>query len=246
MSVVSVLALVVGVVLLGAGALAWSGVWRGWASPQVTRSVPITVVPGVGLFLVTLGVLPLLVRPVGDVLVLAGFLAAVGSWLVLLSEPPWFGPRWWRQRGATAGSSDVEDVLWAARVPPERDSEYLVLSERAPATPRLRRPVVLLDPELGCPTLHHADGAAPGSLMLFDDEVVFAADRRDDATRPGPTIRVLPTIGGIGVRRGSSPRDARVPTVVITALDATTPLRWQFEVGRAGSLITKLRRTYPR
>lgn len=246
MSVVSVLALVVGIVLLGLGALAWGGAWRGWAAPQVTRSVPITVVPGVGLFLVTLGVLPLLVRPVGDVLVLGGFLAAVGSWLVLLSEPPWWGPRWWRQRATTAGVSDVEEVLWAGRVPPERDSEYLVLSERAPTTPRLRRPVVLLDPELGCPTLHHADGAAPGSLMLFDDEVVFAADRRDDATRPGPTIRVLPAAGGIGVRRGSSPRDARVPTVVITALDATTPLRWQFEVPRAGSLITVLRRTYPR
>ena len=33
---------------------------------------------------------------------------------------------------------------------------------------------------------------------------------------------------------------------MITALDEATPMRWQFEVVRAGSLIAVLRRTYPR
>ncbi|MDL5159085.1 hypothetical protein [Actinomycetospora termitidis] len=242
LSPVSVVALVGGVALLAVGGLAWSGLWRRWARPEPARSAPITVVPGVGVFLVTLGVLPLLVHLLGNVLVLLGFLAAIGSWLVLLSEPPWWGPRWWRERGAVRESSDVEEVLWARRVPPERDSEYLVSIERAPSSPRVRRSVLLLDPALGRPTLHHQDGAAPGSLLLFDDEVVFAADRRDDATRPGPTIRVLPAAGGLDVRREPSPRDVRLSSVVIVGADGS---RCRFEVVRPRSLIAVLRRTYP-
>ncbi|MEJ2866316.1 hypothetical protein WCD74_00980 [Actinomycetospora sp. OC33-EN08] len=248
LSPVSVVALVGGLVLLGVGGLAWSGFWRGWASPvsarsaRPARSAPITVVPGVGVFLVTLGVLPLLVHLLGNVLVLVGFLAAIGSWLVLLSEPPWWGPRWWRERSGPSATSDVEEVLWARRVPPERDSEYLVLSERAPATPRVRREVVLLDPALGRPTLHHDDGAARGWLCLFDDEVVFAADRSDDATRPGPTIRVVPASRGLEVRREPSPRDARRWTVVVAGADGT---RCRFEVARARALVAILQRAYP-
>ncbi|GAA4840161.1 hypothetical protein GCM10023201_32510 [Actinomycetospora corticicola] len=239
LSPVSVVALVLGAVLLGIGALAWSGVWRGWASPGTTRSAPITLVPGVGLFLATLGAVPLIVAPVGGFVVLAGFLAAIGSWLVLLSEPPWWGPRWWRERRVDVGS-DVEDVLWAGRVPPERDSEYLVLSERAPEAPRWRREVVLLDPALGRPTLVHDDGACRGSLLAFDEDLVFAADRRDDATRPGPTIRVLPA--PLRVRRGASPRNARMPVVIVVGADG---VRWQFEVGRAGPVVSAVRQLYP-
>lgn len=240
LSPVSVVALVLGAVLLAIGALAWSGAWRGWASPGPTRSAPITLVPGVGLFLVTLGAVPLVVAPVGGFLVLAAFLAAVGSWLVLLSEPPWWGPRWWRERGRV-GPSEVEDVLWAGRVPPERDSEYLVLSERAPETPRWRRDVVLLDPELGRPTFVHDDGACRGSLLAFADELVFAADRRDDATRPGPTIRVVPA-RGLRARRGTSPRDARRPVVTVSAADGE---RYTVEVARAAPVLRALRRMYP-
>lgn len=240
LSPVSVVALVLGLVMLGAGALAWSGVWRGWASPGPTRSAPISLVPGVGVFLVALGALPLIVAPLGGFLVLAAFLLAVGSWLVLLSEPPWWGPRWWRERGPVA-PSEVEDVLWAGRVPPERDSEYLVLSERAPETPRWRREVVLLDPALGRPTPVHDDGACRGSLLAFTDDLVFAADRRDDAVRPGPTIRVMPA-AGLVVRRGASPRDAQRRVVVVGAGDGT---RCEFEVTRAGSAVAALRRLYP-
>ncbi|MCD2187787.1 hypothetical protein [Actinomycetospora soli] len=241
LSPVSLVALVLGVACLGVGAVAWSGAWRGWASPEPTRSAPITLVPGVGLFLVTLGALPLIVPPLGGFVTLAGLLAAVGSWLVLLSEPPWWGPRWWRERGRGGGPSDVQDVLWVGRVPPERDSEYLVLSERAPETPRWRREVVLLDPELGRPTLVHDDGACRGSLLAFHDDLVFAADRRDDATRPGPTIRVLPA-DGLAVRRGRSPRNARMPVVIVSSADGTW---WQFEVARPGSAVAAVRRLYP-
>lgn len=240
LSPISLVALVLGAVLLGVGALAWSGAWRGWVSPEPTRSAPITLVPGVGLFLVTLGALPLIVPPLGGFVTLAGLLAAVGSWLVLLSEPPWWGPRWWRERTSGDGSSEVQDVLWAGRVPPERDSEYLVLSERAPETPRWRREVVLLDPGLGRPTLIHADGAARGSLLAFDDDLVFAADRRDDATRPGPTIRVL-AADGLAVRRGTSPRNARMAVVIVSSADGT---RCQFEVARAGSVVSTVKRLY--
>ncbi|WP_018331134.1 hypothetical protein [Actinomycetospora chiangmaiensis] len=238
LSPVSLVALVAGIVLLGAGTLAWSGAWRGWARPEPTRSAPITLMPGVGLFLVALGVLPLITAPVGGVVVLAAFLAALGSWLVLLSEPPWWGPRWWRDRDA-AGPSDVEDVLWAGRVPPEHDSEDLVLRERAPEMPRWRREVVLLDPALGRPTLVHDDGACRGSLLAFADELVFAAARRDDATRPGPTIRVLPA--PLDLAREPGPRDGR-PVVVVTAADGT---RCRFEVTGPWALVSALRRSYP-
>ena len=88
---------------------------------------------------------------------------------------------------------------------------------------------------LGAAAAAVAAGIGAGAVV---DALVFVADRRDDATRPGPTIRVLPA--ALDLSREAGPRGR--PVVLVTAADG---VRCRFEVPRAGPVMSALRRLYP-
>jgi hypothetical protein len=90
--------ILIGAALLAASAAAWAGVWRRWAAwdGPPAYNVPITLVPALGLVFVAAGldyggygVVPLNA--------LAG-VAFVAAWVLYFWRPPWWGPRWYRER----------------------------------------------------------------------------------------------------------------------------------------------------
>jgi hypothetical protein len=88
----------IGLALVGLGVAAWTAKWRRWAAwdgPPAYNG-PITVVPGLGLFVACAGLAYYEVgRPVTDV---AGAVALVGGLGLYLARPRWWGPRWYRER----------------------------------------------------------------------------------------------------------------------------------------------------
>jgi hypothetical protein len=95
-----VVPILIGVALLGSGVAAWTGYWRRWAAwdgPPAYNG-PITIVPGLGLFMIGATLAYEGVgQPVVDVVAVVGLLAGLALYL---SGPRWWGPRWYRERRA--------------------------------------------------------------------------------------------------------------------------------------------------
>jgi hypothetical protein len=88
----------IGMTLLGFGALVWAGVWRRWAAwdGPPAYNAPITVVPGLGLAMTAAG---LSYAGYGTTAMDAlGFGAMVAGLVLYLWRPRWWGPRWYRER----------------------------------------------------------------------------------------------------------------------------------------------------
>jgi len=227
--------------------LAWSGRWRSWAKSDINLWM-ITVGPPTCAFFLWFALVA--ESPRHPVVSASGLLVVLwwlASWVVLLVRPAWYGPRWYREWARDPRQDPVRERTRAALgdVPPERNSEALARAARAPAKPVARRRVLLLDPALGRPSGAQTEGTAVGHLLLYPGELVFAADRGDDATRPGPTIRVLPAgdivdvapAGGTRFTRGQ----VRFPRVQVATVDGGD---WTFEAARPDATVDDLRRVY--
>lgn len=236
----------VGVALLVLGALAWSGRWRSWAKDHTRGPAVLGIAPGTGLLLVGYALYGSLPTEVVATVTVAGLVGATAGWVLYVWEPAWWGPRWWRgrRRDPMADRTVAGAVAMAALPDPERDSEQLARQARRPAEPLHRRAAMLHDPALGRPSGIQIEGVAQGHLLLYRDEVVFVADRGDDVTRPGPTIRSLPAPRITAVTRTSGPRFARRMRFGTVRIDSTDGEPWTLECVAARATVDELRRTY--
>lgn len=229
------------------GVLLWTGRWRAGGNPLFVHFF-LTAGPPTGLCLVLVAIRDLLPRPVTVVALLVATLLTVAGWALFVMRPGRVVPAWFREVvGRTRGDLVSEGLRGMGPVPPERKSEQLARAARAPREPSSRRTAILLDPAFGRPSAVTTEGAANGHLLLYPDELVFVANREDDAVRPGPTIRSVAAAdivdiaraGGAGVSHGR----IRLPRLRVTVRGGDD---WEFEAVRPAETLADLRRTYRR
>lgn len=240
---------VFGVGLLVFAWICWSGRWKGWTKLPMTGNFPLTFVPALGFstLVVTLGgYLPKpLFLALGSLVVPVLFAGLVLS----LWEPRWFGPRWWREspRGLDVSRRyDADLVSTHAPLPPERNSELVARAARDDNALITSRWASLYDDTAGKPSGIHTEGMISGRLLLYPDELVFAANRRDDVLRGGPTIRTLAAADLTGARkvnvnpRATLNRQLRHDHVLIHTERET----WRLEIPSADRVMRYLRKHY--
>jgi hypothetical protein len=229
--------LLVGGAMLVAAVLAWSGLWRSWIrSPSYGYAV-LVIFPGTGLALVAFALTGLLRSYALSLVLVVGACAAVAGWALYVWRPRWLGPRYWREHDPDPlADRQTADLVAAGGPPPERHSQRLARAQREPARPLATRHVALVDPAFGKPSGTHRDGIAIGVLLLYPDEIVFAAGPGDDALRPGPTIRVLDptTVTEVLATEDRGQRN----TVRLVTTDTTHP--WEIRAERRRALLDDL------
>src|ERR671915_1093204 len=147
-------AIAIGLVLLALAWVCWSGRWRGWLRIAMLPAMPITVLPAVGLVLITAGAGELVGPPVSGVLyalALASGLAGVVLWVW---DPNWYGPAWYRSRDTTYDVTVPLNAAIAASVRTEvaRSSEAEARAAAGPGEPLERWRAHLVSDAYGHPS----------------------------------------------------------------------------------------------
>src|SRR5918996_135285 len=233
-------AIAIGLVLLALAWVCWSGRWRGWSRIAMLPSMPITVLPAVGLVLITAGAGELVGPPVSSVLYALAVASGLAGVVLWMWDPKWYGPAWYRERDSTYDVSVPINAERAVREavggdePLERWRAYLVSDEH------------------GHPSAMQRIGVVRGHLLVYDEALAFAADIREDRMRGAPVTVVIPgdTILAVNrVRAGSRPDGAQtgpdLPSRVMPRLRVDTddgPVF--FEAARAGRRAQALAERY--
>lgn len=97
---------VFGVVLLGAGLLARSGVWRTWSDNGFYASVGFHAAPGGGVFALAASAGLLLPRPLSLVVTFLGLVCALTGIVLAAISSEKLTPAWYRQRQHTIRHRD--------------------------------------------------------------------------------------------------------------------------------------------
>src|SRR5215216_6615036 len=178
-------AIAVGIALLAAAGLCWSGRWRRWARIAVLPAVPITLAPGLGLCLVLTGIGGLVPAGVGGAFYALALLAATAGIVLALWEPDWWGPDWFRQRDRAFDLSVPINAAIASSVRSElgAGSSEAVVRARLGQEPLARW---------------------RAHLVLYPEAIAFAADAGEDRMRGAPVVDVVPAGRLIAARRVSA------------------------------------------
>jgi hypothetical protein len=111
-------ALAAGVAIMAASVAAWRGLWRRWTRTFATAHVPIpiTILPAFGAQLIALGLHDVGPFPGSSALVGAALTGGLVAFVLALWNPPWFGPRWFRDMKASGEpvDPDLSDPLTAS------------------------------------------------------------------------------------------------------------------------------------
>lgn len=84
----------------------------GASGPGFTRSIAITVAPGLGLFATALGVATFLPEGLNAVVGLSGLLAGLVGMALAVVEPDWYGPRWFRAYNRAFAHGQQWGLAW--------------------------------------------------------------------------------------------------------------------------------------
>lgn len=126
---------------MAASAAAWSGAWKAWARRFITAQlpVPVTLLPAFGLLLIALGIDELNRFGWARGFSASAMLLVIPAVILMLWNPPWWGPSWYRKMKAQSErlDPDYRDPLTAAT--------YAAVSSSPRATPR---EVLTADPPL--------------------------------------------------------------------------------------------------
>jgi hypothetical protein len=192
--------ILIGAALLAVSSLCWSGRWRAWSRIAMLPSVPITLVPGLGLCLLLCG---LGVALGAGALIGVGLAASFAGIVLVFWEPKWYGPRWFRERDTTYDLSVPINAAIAASVrrDPAESSEGIARARMGRAEPAERWRAHLISDEHGRPSAMQRVGVVRGHLLLYDDALVFAADDGEDRVRGSAVVAVLDADGIRGARR---------------------------------------------
>ena len=199
--------LLVGVALLVASALAWSGRWRSWARGALWHSMPIHMFPGLGL-LALLGAAIGILDPPRDSAAFHSFfwfwlvIHALGTvlWVfgILVREPRWAQPRWLRDADRTLDieNDEISAVFYLA------DSVGSVHESREKVEARFKgqEPVVRLsamyvyDPTASARAHALAGfGTVQGKLSIYPSVLAFHIIAIEERLRNAPFTLVLPS-----------------------------------------------------
>lgn len=207
-------AIAIGVALLAVSWLCWTGRWRSWSRIAVLPAMPITVAPALGACLVLVGLGDALSAARGAFYAPALLVAAAGIVLVLW-EPGWWGPRWFRERDRGFDLSVPLNAAIASTVrsQPGASSEATVRA-RLGHEPLARWRAHLVTDEHPRPSAMQRAGVVRGYLMLYPEALAFAADVREDRMRGSAVVEVVPAgriVTATRVSAGTRPDGGRRP-----------------------------------
>ena len=197
-------AIVVGIGLLAVAWLCWSGRWRAWSRIAMLPSVPITLMPGLGLCLVLIGLGGLLPAGVRGVFYALGLLAATAGMVLALWDPAWWGPRWYRERGRELDLSVPINAAIASSARSGGLSSEAVVRGRLGQEPLARWRAHLVSDDHERPSAMQRVGIVRGHLMLYSEAIAFAADVREDRMRGAPVVEIIAAGKLIAARRVSA------------------------------------------
>lgn len=198
----SIWLVLVGALLLGIAWMCWTGRWRRWASIAMLPMMPIAAAPGLGLCFVLAGLAGPLPSPLSGVFIGVGLLASVAGMVIALWDPDWYGPRWFRERDRTFDPTVPLNAAVAATVrPTPGESSEAVARARMGGEPSERWRAHLVSDEHGRQSALQRSGLVRGSLLLYPDALVFAADPREDEMRGSAVVEVLPASSVVSVER---------------------------------------------
>jgi hypothetical protein len=250
-------AIAVGIALLVATGLCWSGRWRAWARVAALPAVPITLVPGIGLCLVLTGIGGLAGAGVRGAFYAPALLAATVGIVLALWDPDWWGPRWFRQRDREYDLSVPINAAIASSVRNELGSasSEAVVRARLGQEPVARWRAHLVTDDHERPSAMQRIGIVRGHLLLYPEAIAFAADAGEDRMRGRPVVEVVPVGRLIGARRvsaGTRPGGATRPAPDLPSrvmprirLDTVDGPRL-FEIASAGRKVRELEELYLR
>ncbi|HMJ95543.1 MAG TPA: hypothetical protein VK486_06805 [Thermoleophilaceae bacterium] len=198
-------AIVAGTALLVVSWLCWTGRWRAWSRIAVLPSMPITLAPAVGLCLLLVGIGDLAEGARGAFYAPA-LLAATAGIVLVLWDPDWWGPRWFRERDREFDLSVPINAAVAATVrsDPGAASSEAVVRARLGQEPLARWRAHLVSGEHSRPSAMQRIGVVRGHLMLYPEAIAFAADVREDRMRGAPVVEIIPAGKVIAARRVSA------------------------------------------
>jgi hypothetical protein len=188
-----VAATLVGIGGLATAWLVWSGRWRSLGLSVIAANWAWTSLPFMAMVLLSYGLQPL----VGNVLYAITFPIAIACVVLLLWEPKWFGPRWWREldREGEPMSLDAPDnaYLYAAMGADLGSDGSIPQAERmmAGATLEARVRGTLVTDRFGRPSALQKPGVVEGEFRLYQRGIVFAATRMEDKMRRRPVVERL-------------------------------------------------------
>jgi hypothetical protein len=243
--------ILIGVALLAVAWLCWTGRWRAWSRIAMLPSVPITLVPALGLCLLLCG---LGVALGAGALIALGLLASFAGIVLVFWEPEWYGPQWFRERDTAYDLSVPLNAAIAASVrrEPAESSEGIARARMGRREPADRWRAHLISDDHGRPSAMQRVGVVRGHLLLYDEALVFAADDGEDRVRGSAVVAVVAADGIRGVRRvpaGSRPDGDRaghdLPGRVMPRLRVDTDHGpYVFEIRSAGRRARELESRY--
>jgi hypothetical protein len=253
----SIVLVLLGGALLGVAWVCWTGRWRGWAKIAMLPAMPIAAVPGLGLCLLLAGLAGPAPSPLSGVLIGIGVLASLAGLVIAMWDPDWYGPRWFRERDRAFDPTVPVNAAVAASVrpAPRESSEAVARARMRGEAPAERWRAHLVSDEHGRPSALQRSGLVRGSLLLYPDALVFAADAREDEMRGSAVVEVLPASSVVAVEPvpsrsradGSRRRAPDLPTMFRPCLRVDTDAgAFVFETSGAGRRAQELASRYAR
>jgi hypothetical protein len=126
----------IGLLLLAVAWACWSGRWRAWSRIAVFPLMPLTMLPAVGVMFVAMGGGGLLPSPLEGILYGIATLVVLAAFVLVMWDPKWYGPAWYRERDATYDLSVPINAAIAASV---RTTPTITSERAARARPYLGR-----------------------------------------------------------------------------------------------------------
>lgn len=242
--------IVLGAAMLAVAAVCWTGRWRAWSRIAMLPTVPIALLPGVGLCLLLGGAGELAGGAARDALLATGLSASFAGLVVTLWGPAWYGPRWFRERDAAYDLS--VPINASVTSGPAEASEAVARARMGRRGPDERWRAHLVSDAHGRPSAMQRIGVVRGHLLLYPDALVFAADGNEDRMRGAPVVEAIPAASIVGVRRvpaGSRPDGDRgghdLPSRVMPRLRVDTASgALVFELRAAGRRARELETRY--
>ncbi len=257
MSIGSIVPILLGCVLLGVAWMCWTGRWRRWAGVAVLPNAPISGVPATGLFLLLTGVGALVPSPFSGVCYGVVIVVSLAGIVIMMWDPGWYGPRWFRERDRTFDLTIPINAAVAASVrpAPSVSSEAVARARMGGAEPLERWRAYLVSDEHGRPSALQRIGLVRGRLLLYPEALVFAAEAREDEMRGSPVVEEIPASSVVAVKRvpsrsradGTRRRAPDLPAVYRPCVRIDTDAgAFVFETAHAGRRAGELASRYAR
>jgi hypothetical protein len=176
--------LLLGALFLGLGILAWAGIWRSWMMVPAAGRVVFALIP-TGLGAVMLGIA---LSPVRVLVAPALVLFAMGA-VLMMWQPGWFSPSWYRRASATS----VRGPSLLRLAVPSKKPRTGTLRTPLTAGPALETPATFLSAtRVPVRVAGVASSARSGRLALFENELVFRSDALDRRVSGGDFTLAIP------------------------------------------------------